>query len=467
MSQDLLQESEQQVSPVIFRAYDIRGIVDETLTLDGIYQIGLAIGSETRSRGITHIISGRDGRNSSPILSLALQKGILATGCHVIDIGDVPTPVLYYATHVLTTNSGVMLTGSHNPAEYNGLKIVIDGKTLAKEEIQKLYQRIKNEDFIYGHGEIEAAEVLPTYVNRIKDEIKLSRQLKVVVDCGNGIAGIIAPHLLQQLGCEVIELFCDIDGDFPNHEPDPSQPKNLINLISVVKQTKADLGLAFDGDGDRIGVVTNNGEIIWPDRLMMLFAKQLLQKQPQAKIIFDVKCSRHLANVIQQNGGEAIMSQTGHSLIKAKMLAENAALAGEMSGHIFFKDRWYGFDDGIYTAARLLEILAQDSRLIVDIFNELPNSINTPEIKLPIPEARKNILMEKFIAHANFGNAEINTIDGIRVDFNEGWGLLRPSNTTAHLTLRFEADSEHALEHIKSLFRKQLLELDMGLSLTF
>lgn len=460
-------QQEEIISKDIFRAYDIRGIYDKTLTADHMYQIGLAIGSEIRQRNLSQVVTGRDGRNSSPILSLALQQGLLASGCDVIDIGAVPTPLVYFATHILPVNSGVMLTGSHNPAEYNGVKIVLDGKTLTEQEIQTLYQRIAQQDFYYGNGSLTADDVIERYIDYIANNIQINQQLKIVIDCANGIASEIAPALFRRLGCEVIELFCTVDGDFPNHEPDPSQPKNLTALVHAVKKHQADVGLAFDGDADRLGVVTNRGEVILPDRQMMLYAKTILQAQPNTKIIFDIKCSRHLPEVIRQYQGEPIMWKTGHSLIKAKMYENEATFAGEMSGHMFFNDRWFGFDDGLYTGVRLLEIIANDGRTISDIFAEFPDSVNTPEIKLPISEAEKFSFMDRFIARAKFGDAKITDIDGIRVDFTDGWGLLRPSNTTPCLILRFEAKDVTTLELIKTAFRKQLLAMDAGIVITF
>jgi phosphomannomutase/phosphoglucomutase len=455
------------VSADIFRAYDIRGIYGESLTADSMYQIGLALGSEARNRGVTQIITARDCRLSGPILLLALQQGLLASGCDVIDIGIVPTPVLYFATHILPTNSGVMLTGSHNPPEHNGLKIVLQGKTLKEQEIKNIHQRISVKDFVYGSGSITTADILADYIHKITSDIKVAKPLKVVIDCGNGVAGNVAPQLIQALGCEVIKLYCDLDGRFPHHEPDPSQPKNLVDLIDAVKIHNADMGLAFDGDGDRLGLVTNQGEIIWPDRQMMLFTKDILANNPQATCIYDVKCSRQLADVIKQYGGTPLMWKTGHSLIKAKMLETGAKFAGEMSGHLFFKDRWYGFDDGMYAAARLLEIVSRDKRDVATIFRNFPNSVNTPELKLPISESEKFAFMDQFIAKAKFPNAETTTIDGIRVDFPFGWGLLRPSNTTSYLIFRFEAIDEQALEVIKKEFREQLLALDETLVLPF
>ena len=461
------QSVSQLISPTIFRAYDIRGEVDSTLTAEHVYQIGLAIGTAARALGENKIIMARDGRLSGPELSLALGQGLLSSGCDVIDIGEVPTPVLYFATHVLNTHSGVMLTGSHNPANYNGLKIVLAGQTLSGEAIQELYQRIVNEDFSKGNGKPDFQEVTSAYMAKICEDIQLQKTLKIVVDCGNGIAGKVAPLLLRELGCEVLELFCDVDGSFPNHHPDPGQPENLQDLIHAVALHKADLGIAFDGDGDRLGVVTNRGEIILPDRLMMLFAMDVLNRHPGAPIIFDVKCTRHLANVISAHGGKPLMWKTGHSLIKTKMREVNSPLAGEMSGHIFFKDRWFGFDDGLYAAARLLEIVSRQAETVSEIFMKFPDSMNTPELKLPIADEEKFSFMQRFAAQAQFTDAQMTTLDGVRADFSDSFGLMRPSNTTPYLILRFEADDLQGLHRIQQLFRQQLLQLDPALNLPF
>ncbi len=455
------------ISPNIFRAYDIRGVVNDTLTAEIVYAIGRAFGSEAQKINEKTVIIARDGRLSGPQLIAALQQGLIDSGCDVIDIGIVPTPILYFATHILPARSGIMLTGSHNPPEYNGLKMILAGKTLAAQDIQKLYQRILQQDFVSGAGQAQQININDQYSQRICQDIKLSRPLKIVVDAGNGVAGPIATQLFRALNCEVIELFCDIDGTFPNHHPDPSDEKNLINLIDAVANHHADLGIAFDGDGDRLGIVTNEGEIICPDRLLLLFAKDILQRHKNAEIIFDVKCSRHLTSFINQNGGKPIMWKTGHSLIKAKMQETGALLAGEMSGHIFFKERWYGFDDGIYAAARLLEIFAAQRRNSNDLFNTLPDSINTPELKLAISDEKKWTLLESLKKHACFINADINVIDGIRVDYEDGWGLIRVSNTTPNLILRFEADSYAGLERIQKIFRQQLLNIDGDLKLPF
>ncbi len=455
------------ISQNIFRAYDIRGIVYETLIPDIVYTIGRAFGSQALKDNEKTVIIARDGRISGPELIQALQAGLMDSGCDVIDIGMVPTPVLYFATHLLSARSGIMLTGSHNPPEYNGLKMILAGKTLADQDIQKLYHGIINKDFVTGSGQLKQIQIHDKYIQRITSDIKLSRPLKIVIDAGNGVAGQIAAQLFRQLGCDVIELFCDIDGSFPHHHPDPSDEKNLQDLINTVEQHHADIGLAFDGDGDRLGIITNRGEIILSDRLLLLFAKDILQRHKNAEIIFDVKCSRHLQSYIEQHGGKPLMWKTGHSLIKAKMQETGALLAGEMSGHIFFKERWYGFDDGLYAAARLLEIVAHQKRTSSEIFAELPDSINTPELKLPVTEEKKWAVLDLLKKRAFFIDADINVIDGIRVDYEDGWGLIRASNTTPNLILRFEADSYASLERIQKIFKQQLLNIDEELSLPF
>ncbi|MFN7096674.1 MAG: phosphomannomutase/phosphoglucomutase [Gammaproteobacteria bacterium] len=451
----------------IFRAYDIRGIVDKQLDEYTMYLIGGAIGTEVLAQGGKSIVTGRDGRLSGSHLMKALQLGITTTGCHVIDIGMVPTPVVYYATYALDTNSGVMLTGSHNPPEYNGLKIVINGITLTADAIQGLYKRIKQQRIYMGRGQVTQADLTSQYITQITDRIHLANPVKLVIDCGNGVAGITAPTLFKLLGCEVHTLYGEVDGNFPNHHPDPSIPANLTDLIATVKATNADIGLAFDGDGDRLGVVTNEGEIIWPDRQLALFAKDLLTRHPASTIIYDVKCSKHVTDIIRKHGGKPLMYKTGHSFLKAKMQETDALLSGEMSGHIYFKERWFGFDDGAYTGARLLEMMTQQNISSADLFKAIPDSINTPELKLPIQEKNKFAFMEKLLANASFPEAEINTIDGLRVDFSDSWGLVRPSNTTPHLILRFEADDEKGLLRIQQLFRHMLLQLDSTLGLPF
>ena len=440
----------------IFRAYDIRGIVDQNLSAEVVEVIGKAIGSEAFDRGITSLCIGYDGRHSSPQLAEALARGVMSTGCNVINIGAVPTPVLYFATHHLQTGSGVMVTGSHNPANYNGLKIMLGGETLSGDTIQKLYQRTLTADFSSGQGEQSQQDVRRAYLDRIVGDIAVAAPLKVVVDAGNGIAGELGPMLIEELGCEVVPLYCEVDGNFPNHHPDPGKPANLKDLIAKVNETGADLGLAFDGDGDRLGVVTNTGKIIWPDRLMMLLAKDVVSRNPGADVLYDVKCSRRLAGVISEAGGRPIMWKTGHSLMKAKMKETGALLAGEMSGHVFFGERWYGFDDGLYTAARLLEILGIEDRHSDDVFADFPEDISTPELNVEVTESEKFGIIERLGEQGDFGDGSISTIDGIRVDYTDGWGLCRASNTTPMLVLRFEAETDDALERIKSVFREQL-----------
>ncbi|MGD8614724.1 MAG: phosphomannomutase/phosphoglucomutase, partial [Gammaproteobacteria bacterium] len=451
----------------IFRAYDIRGVLGETLTPEVAYEVGRAIGSEAYYRGEQTVVVGYDGRVSGPEMAGALMRGLKATGRDVRDIGQVPTPVLYFAAQHLETGSGVMVTGSHNPPEYNGFKIVLAGQTLAREAIQGLRQRIEQGDLLTGDGSLERVDVLDDYIQRVRADVQVARPLKVVVDCGNGVAGVAAPKLLRALGCEVIELYCKVDGNFPNHHPDPSKIENLADLVQAVQQHGAELGIALDGDGDRVGVVGSQGEIIWPDRMLMLFAMDVLSRNPGAQIIYDVKCSRHVADVVRQYGGEPLMSATGHSLIKAKMKETGALLAGEMSGHIFFKERWLGFDDGLYTAARLVEILANDHRSSSDIFAALPDSMNTPELTVSMAEGEPERFMEKLLSVAGFDDANVITVDGLRAEFQDGWGLVRASNTTPCLVLRFEASDELALSRIQDEFRRVMLQVDPGLSLPF
>ncbi len=459
--------SQGKVNADIFRAYDIRGIVGETLTAEVAFEIGRAIGSEAYFRGEQSVVVARDGRLSAEEMAEALIGGLLATGRDVKDVGVVPTPVLYFAAQYLGAQSGVMVTGSHNPPDYNGFKIVLGGETLSTEAIQGLRQRIESGDMLTGEGTRESVNVLPDYIERIKTDVQIVRQMKLVVDCGNGVAGAVAPDLFRALGCEVSELFCEVDGNFPNHHPDPSKKENLAPLISRVQEEGADLGVAFDGDGDRLGVISSQGEIIWPDRVLMLLAMDVLSRHPGAQIIYDVKCSRHVARVVTEHGGEALMWATGHSLIKAKMKETGALLAGEMSGHVFFKERWFGFDDALYSAARLLEILANDARSSSDRFAELPDSMSTPELNVPMAEGEPRVFMEKLLNSAHFDNARVATIDGLRAEFERGWGLVRASNTTPCLVLRFEADDELALSAIQDEFRRVMLQVDPGLSLPF
>ncbi len=451
----------------IFRAYDIRGIVDKTLTTDTAYWIGRAVGSESIANGEPGVVVGRDGRLSGPDMAQALIQGLLDCGCSVTDLGMVPTPVLYFATHMLEARSGVMVTGSHNPPDYNGFKIVIAGETLANERITALHTRIVTDDLSHGVGSLENVEMLNTYLEHIRGDIALAKPLRVVVDCGNGVGGVIAPQLLEALGCTVIPLYCDVDGTFPNHHPDPGKPENLKELIARVISEEADIGIAFDGDADRLGVVTNTGKIIYPDRLMMLFAKDVVSRNPGADVIFDVKCTRRLSALISGYGGRPIMWKTGHSLIKAKMKETGALLAGEMSGHIFFKERWFGFDDGIYSAARLLEIISLDTRDVDHVFSAFPVSHSTPEITVEVTDENKFDIIERLQRQAKWGDASITTLDGIRADYPKGWGLVRASNTTPMLVLRFEGDSPEDLAQIQALFREQILAIVPDLNLPF
>jgi phosphomannomutase/phosphoglucomutase len=458
------------VDPTIFRAYDVRGVVGKSLTRDVARLLGQSIGTVMREKGLREIVVGRDGRLSGPELAGALADGLREAGIDVIDIGAVPTPVVYYAAYRFNTGSGVAVTGSHNPPDYNGFKIVVGGETLSEGAIQDLYQRIAgNRLESGGQGGIRHIDVVPDYIERITSDVQAERHLKIVVDCGNGIPGAVAPQVLEGIGCDVIQLYCDVDGSFPNHHPDPSDPHNLEDLILAVKQTGADLGIAFDGDGDRLGVVTREGEIIFPDRTLMLFARDVLSRQPGATIIYDVKCTGHLRGQILDAGGSPLMWRTGHSLIKAKMRETNAELAGEMSGHFFFKERWYGFDDGIYAAARLLEILAGDleERTPEAIFATLPKGVSTPELKIEMAEGEHYKFMEKFRQTATFGDATLTTIDGVRADWPDGWGLVRASNTTPILVLRFDADSPPALKRIQNVYREQLLAVNKDLKLPF
>ncbi|MCJ8168211.1 phosphomannomutase/phosphoglucomutase [Atopomonas sediminilitoris] len=451
----------------IFRAYDIRGTVGKDLTHDGVYWIGRAIGSESLAQGEPCVNIGRDGRLSSPELAERLAQGLVDAGCQVADVGLVPTPVLYYATHELQGKSGVMVTGSHNPPEYNGLKIVIAGHTLSGDSIQALHQRLKDHNLEQGTGSLEQVEILDRYFKRVRDDVALARPMKVVIDCGNGASGVIAPQLIEALGCSVTPLYCDVDGNFPNHHPDPGKPANLKDLIERVKAEGADIGLAFDGDGDRVGVVTNSGKMIFPDHLMMLFAKDVVARNPGCDIIFDVKCSRRLAALISGYGGRPIMWKTGHSLIKQKMKETGALLAGEMSGHIFFKERWYGFDDGLYSAVRLLEILSLETRDADHVFSAFPTSLSTPEINIDVPEAQKFKLIAALQKNADWGQGNVTTLDGVRVDYAKGWGLVRASNTTPVLVLRFEGDTQEELERIQQVFRSQLQAIAPQLALPF
>ncbi|MGH2349792.1 MAG: phosphomannomutase/phosphoglucomutase [bacterium] len=462
-------EGKLEISPQIFRAYDIRGVVGKTLTAEIAGKIGQAIGAEAAARQQRGLIVGRDGRKSSPELSEALIKGLRAAGRDVIDIGMVPTPLLYFATHEMGTNSGVMVTGSHNPPEYNGFKIVLAGESLAEDAIKAIYDRIVRNDLGSGEGKLKSAEVNAEYIMKVSEDIPvaLGGAFKLVVDCGNGVGGTVAPQLLRALGHDVVEMFCEVDGRFPNHQPDPSQPENLKALIEKVREEQADLGLAFDGDADRLGVVDGEGNIIWPDRLLMLLAEDVLSRNPGAPIIFDVKCSRHLQAAIESGGGKPVMWRTGHSLIKKKMKETDSPLAGEMSGHIFFKERWYGFDDALYAAGRLLDVLVRAKKKPAEVFASQPRGVSTPELRLDLPEVSHDSFMQALKESLSFDAAQIIDVDGLRVEFADGWGLIRPSNTSPVLVLRFEADDDAALQRIQGAFRDLLHSVQPDLPLPF
>lgn len=451
----------------IFRAYDIRGQVGKDFTADIVAALGRAFGSEAYEQGEQMVVVGRDGRNSSAELAAAMIAGLRASGRDVKDIGLVPTPVLYFGTHFLGSKSGMMLTGSHNPPEYNGIKMVLGGAPLAGPALHELRERLRMGNLLGGQGEVEETDIVPDYISRVASDINVERPLQLVVDCGNGSASKVAPALLRELGCDVSELFCEIDGDFPNHHPDPSEPKNLESLKQEVIRTGADLGLAFDGDGDRLGVIASDGSIIWPDRLMMLFAEDVLVRNPGAIVAFDVKSSAQLAEVIQQRGGRPLMVPSGHSHMKARMKETGALLGGEFSGHIVFKERWFGFDDALYSAARLVELLSFDPRTSAELFEEYPKSLATPELHSVTPEGRNFAIMDALAANPDFGAGNVKTIDGLRAEYPDGWGLVRASNTSPNLTFRFEAVDKSALRRIQDKFRARVLEVDPSIALPF
>jgi phosphomannomutase len=442
----------------IFKAYDIRGIVGSTIDEDFAEHLGRAFGSEAVAAGERAVAVGRDGRLSGPGLAGALMRGLASTGLDVVDIGAVTTPMLYYVAATRGEhgcNSGIQVTGSHNPKDYNGFKMVLAGRAIFGEEIQKLRQRIEAENYKSGPGRIAKMDVLAEYRARIAGDCKLARPMKIVVDSGNGIPGASAPGILRALGCDVTELYSEVDGDFPNHHPDPSKPENLADLIRTVQSTGAELGFAFDGDGDRLGIVTKGGDIIYPDRQLMLLATDVLKRNKGGTVIFDVKCTQRLAPAIRQAGGKPLMYKTGHSLIKAKMKEIGAPIAGEMSGHIFFGERWYGFDDATYTAGRVLEILSR-SKDPSKVLNALPTSFSTPELNVPCAEGEPARLVLELQKNANFPGAELTTIDGVRADYADGFGLIRGSNTTPVLVLRFEGHTEAALHRIERDFMAAL-----------
>ena len=456
-----------ELTPGIFRAYDIRGVIDKTLDSGVARSVGQAVGTLALERDAAPVVVARDGRLSGPYLMEGMIEGIRAAGCDVLDIGAVPTGVLYFAAHEMAAGSGVMITGSHNPPDYNGFKIMVGGDTLHGDAISDLYHRITRQELSFGEGQLNSRDVIPDYIEKIASDIKIEKPMRVVIDCGNGIGGVCAADTLRAIGVEVLPLFDEVDGTFPNHHPDPSEPENLNDLIESVRLMDADLGLALDGDADRLGVVTLAGNIIYPDRIMMLLAMDVLDRNPGATIIYDVKCTGHLPEVIRQAGGNPMMYKTGHSLIKSKMKEIGSPFAGEMSGHFFFGERWYGVDDGIYAAARLLEILGDTEAPPEAILNALPTSYSTPELKVQMQEGENHAFIDAFRAAAKFDDAEVSTIDGLRADFADGWGLVRASNTTPILVVRFDAETEEALERIKSVFRTQMLAIRSDLDLPF
>ena len=446
----------------IFRAYDIRGIAYEDLSTEVVTLLGKSLGSKSLESGLSTIVLGRDGRNSSPDMLEWITDGIKSTGCNVIDIGVVSTPILYFATHTLSSPNGVMITGSHNPANYNGFKIVENKQTISGNSIQKIKERIFKKEFLEGNGSENSLDLKDQYLESVLDNIKLNRPIRLAIDCGNGAAGVIAEQVYKGLGCEVHSLYTEIDGNFPNHHPDPSKPENLTDLINLVKEKELEVGLAFDGDADRLGVVSKEGKIIFPDMQMVLFSTSILKRNKNAKIVFDVKCSKILPRVIEEEEGTPIMSKTGHSYIKECIQQENALLGGEMSGHIFFNDRWPGFDDGVYAGARMLEIISNLSEK-EDVFKGIPELVSTPEINLVTTDEKKFKIVEEFISKANYVNCTSILIDGVRIESDTGWGLLRASNTSPNLVLRFEADTNENLELMKNNFKKTLSEISPSL----
>jgi phosphomannomutase len=447
-----------QVQASAFKAYDIRGIVGESLTEAFAEHLGRAFGTEALALGEKAVAVGRDGRLSGPSLAGALMRGLASTGLDVVDLGAVTTPMLYYVAATRGDHgcrSGIQVTGSHNPKNYNGFKMVLAGRAIYGDDIQGLRRRMEAEDYARARGRIGAMDIVPEYAHRIVGDCRLARPMKIVVDSGNGIPGASAPGILRALGCDVVELYSEVDGDFPNHHPDPSKPENLADLMRRVRQTRAELGLAFDGDGDRLGVVTKGGNIIYPDRQLMLFARDILSRVKGGQVIFDVKCSQRLPVAIREAGGEPVMWKTGHSLVKAKLKETGAPIAGEMSGHIFFAERWYGFDDAMYTAARLLEILSRNADPS-SVLDALPTSFSTPELNVACAEGEPPRMIERLLAEARFPGAEILTIDGLRAEYPDGFGLVRASNTTPVLVLRFEGHTEEALERIRGDFMAAL-----------
>jgi phosphomannomutase/phosphoglucomutase len=459
------------LQPSIFKAYDIRGIVGDSLTADVVRSVGRAVASEAKALGQKAFVIGRDGRLSGPEFAKALAEGIQSAGLDVIDLGMVATPMVYFAAVELGTQCGVMVTGSHNPPDYNGLKMVVAGDAIYGDRIQALYQRIVDDRFETGAGSYSTHDISNAYFDRIVGDVKIAAPIKIVIDCGNGVAGAFAKTLYEKMGCEVVELFCEVDGTFPNHHPDPAHLENLEDLMHELATGDGEVGLAFDGDGDRLGVVTKDGKVIYPDRQLMLFAADVLSRNPGGEIIYDVKCTRNIAPWVKQHGGTSLMWKTGHSLIKAKLKESGAPLGGEMSGHIFFKDRWYGFDDGMYAGARMIEILTKakaDGKNLTDVLNDLPNAISTPELQWKLAEGENFKLIDRLQKEAKFVGADsVSMIDGLRVEYPDGFGLARSSNTTPVIVLRFEADTDAGLARIQEDFRRILLAVKPSATLPF
>ncbi|CAB3678291.1 MULTISPECIES: phosphomannomutase/phosphoglucomutase [Achromobacter] len=453
----------------VFKAYDIRGTVPDLIDATFARALGVALAARAREEGVQTLVVGRDGRLSSEMLSDALQEGMLEGGVDTLDVGMVPTPLVYFAANIMQTGSGVAITGSHNPPKYNGFKMMMGGRALFGEDVQALGAAMNGASPAPAEraGTRRQLDLVASYIARVASGVKLARPMKIAIDCGNGVAGAVAPQLFRALGCEVTELFCEVDGTFPNHHPDPAEPKNLQDLIKCVAETDCELGLAFDGDGDRLGVVTKSGQIIWPDRQLVLFARDVLDRNPGATIIYDVKCSRHVGLSVEAAGGVPLMWKTGHSLVKAKLAETGAPLAGEMSGHIFFKERWYGFDDGLYTGARLLEIVSRHADACAPL-EALPQDVSTPELKLEMEEGQPFTLVKALQDQGQFPDARrVITIDGVRAEYADGFGLARPSNTTPVVVLRFEAENPEALQRIQADFRRELGKLAPEATLPF
>ena len=456
-----------KVNSEIFRAYDIRGIVDKDLTEEITYFLGKAIGTFIQLQGRDSVVTARDGRISGDRLQHKFQEGVLSSGCNVLDIGKVPTPLLYFATFENGISDGVMLTGSHNPKNYNGFKIVLDKKSTTSEKIDEIKSIIFEERFWDGNGKLSFLNIKEQYLAKIKEKIKIKKPLKICLDCGNGIGGVIAPEAFKLSGIELIELFTEVDGNFPNHHPDPSNPKNLVDLQNKVKETKSDLGIALDGDGDRVGLIDSDGEVIYPDKYMMLLVEDILSKHKKGSIVYDVKCSTNLEKIISDLNGTPVMSRTGHSYIKSKIIETDALLGGEMSGHIFFNDDWYGFDDAIYSALRIIEVISKKNISSNKIFKKYPSFFSTPEINISIPDQIKFKLIDEIKLHIKSSRFKYIDIDGVRLESETAWGLVRASNTSPNIVLRFEGQTEKDLLEIKNYFKTILSKIDNNLNLSF